>query len=216
MIKAVIFDMDGLMINSEVITFECYKAVMKKMNLEIPLEFYVTLLGKPVTHAHERFHSVYGEDFPVEDVIKQVHVMMADRFEKEGVPLKNGLIELLSYLKENNIKTIVATSSNRARVDKILAQANIEQYFNDSICGDEVTKGKPNPEIFLRACQKLGVQPHEAVVLEDSEAGIQAAHSGNIQVICVPDMKYPEPEFEAMATRIVKSLHDVIDFVKEA
>ena len=216
MLKAVIFDMDGLMINSEVITYECYQAVLGKMNLTISREFYVTLLGKNIAWATGRFHEEYGEDFPVQEVIKNVHAMMANRFRTEGIPLKPGLIDLLTYLKENNYKTIVATSSNRARVDQILFHAGIEPYFDDSICGDEVTKSKPNPEIFLKACAKLGVEPSEAVVLEDSEAGIQAAADGNIPVICVPDMKYPAPEFEARTTRIVKTLHDVIDYVKEA
>ena len=142
--------------------------------------------------------------------------MLAETFQTKGVPLKPGLIELLTYLKENNYKTIVATSSNRARVDKILAGAQIAQYFDDSICGDEVTKGKPNPEIFLKACEKLGVEPSEALVLEDSEAGIQAAYSGNIKVICVIDMKVPDDNYKEMTARIVETLHDVIDYVKEA
>ena len=216
MIKAVIVDMEGWMFDSEVVTFDCYKKVMGEMGLEIPLEFYVTLLCKPVTHAHQRFHTVYGENFPVEEVIKKVHTMLAETFQTKGVPLKPGLIELLKYLKENNYKTIVATSSNRARVDKILYHAGIEQYFDDSICGDEVTKGKPNPEIFLKACEKLGVEPSEALVLEDSEAGIQAAYSGNIKVICVIDMKVPDDNYKEMTTKIVDTLHDVIDYVKEA
>ena len=95
----------------------------------------------------------------------------------------------VNYLKDNNYKTIVATSSNRDRVDKILAQAKITEFFDDSICGDEVTKGKPNPEVFLKSCQKLGVNVDEAIVLEDSEAGIQASYDANIKVICIPDMK---------------------------
>lgn len=216
MIKAVIFDMDGLMINSEVITFECYQTVMKEINHTISREFYVTLLGKNVAWGKARFKEEYGEDFPFDEVIKNVHALMAHRFKTEGIPLKPGLVELLTYLKENNIKTIVATSSNRARVDQILFHSNLQQYFDDSICGDEVTQSKPNPEIFVKACGKLGVNTDEAVVLEDSEAGIQAAHGGNIKVICVPDMKYPEPQYESMTTKIVESLHDVIDYVKGA
>ena len=150
MIKAVIFDMDGLMINSEIVTYECYQKVMSDINQPIPLEFYKTLLGKNVAWGRARFAEQYGEAFPFDEVIKKVHEMIAERFQTEGVPLKPGLIELATYLKENNYKTIVATSSNRARVDKILAGANIEKYFDDSICGDEVTQSKPNPEIFLK------------------------------------------------------------------
>ncbi len=214
MTKAVIFDMDGLMINSEEVTFECYQEALKSKGLTMSREFYVTLLGSPVKAIYEKLENEYKGAIVAPELIKEVHALMAHRFETEGVPLKKGLIELLTFLKDNNYKTIVATSSNRSRVDTILSQADIEKYFDDSICGDEVTKGKPNPEVFLRSCEKLGVETSEAVVLEDSEAGIQAAHSGNIRVICVPDMKYPVEPYASMTTKIVDSLLDVIDFLK--
>lgn len=214
MIKAVIFDMDGLMIDSERVTFECYQEILKGMNLTMDEEFYKTLLGKPIKGIYQRFYDVYGNDFPIEDVIKDVHALMAQRFETEGVPVKTGLKSLLEYLKANNYKTIVATSSNRDRVDTILAQAQITDYFDDSICGDEVTKGKPNPEVFLKSCQKLGVSVDEAIVLEDSEAGIQASYDAGIKVICIPDMKYPEKQYEEKTFKIFKDLNDVTDYLK--
>lgn len=215
MLKAVIFDMDGLMIDSERVTFECYQEVLKDMDLTMDETFYKTLLGKPVKGIQQRFYDVYGNDFPIEDVMKKVHAKMAERFEKEGVPVKKGLVSLLQYLKENSYQTIVATSSNRNRVDTILEQAGITDFFDDSICGDEVTKGKPNPEIFLKACQKLGVSADEAIVLEDSEAGIQASYDAGIRVICVPDMKYPEKQYEEKAYRILHDLDEVKEFLKE-
>lgn len=209
MVKAVIFDMDGLMIDSERVTFECYKEVLKEMSLTMDEEFYKTLLGKPVKGIRQRFYDVYGNDFPIEDVMKKVHALIAEKFETEGVPVKKGLVSLLQYLKENSYKTIVATSSNRNRVDTILKQAGITDYFDDSICGDEVTKGKPDPEIFLKACQKLNVAADEAIVLEDSEAGIQASYDAHIKVICIPDMKYPEKQYEEKAASVLKDLGEV-------
>ena len=214
MIKAIIFDMDGLMIDSERVTFECYQEILKGMNLTMDEEFYKTLLGKPLKGIYQRFYDVYGNDFPIEDVIKDVHALMAKRFETEGVPIKTGLKSLLEYLKENNYKTIVATSSNRDRVDTILSQAQITDYFDDSICGDEVTKGKPNPVVFLKSCQKLGVNVDEAIVLEDSEAGIQASYDAGIKVICIPDMKYPEKQYEEKTFKILKDLNDVTEYLK--
>lgn len=214
MIKAVIFDMDGLMIDSERVTFECYQEILKGMNLTMSEDFYKTLLGKPIKGIYQRFYDVYGNDFPIENVIKDVHALMAKRFETEGVPIKTGLKSLLEYLKEKNYKTIVATSSNRDRVDTILAQAEITEYFDDSICGDEVTKGKPNPEVFLKSCQKLGVSTDEAIVLEDSEAGIQASYDAGIKVICIPDMKYPEKQYEEKTFKILKDLNEVTDYLK--
>ena len=214
MIKAIIFDMDGLMIDSESVTFECYQERLKDMNLTMDEKFYKTLLGKPIKGIYQRFYDVYGNDFPIENVIQDVHQLMAERFETEGVPVKKGLVELLHYLKDNNYKTIVATSSNRDRVDKILAQAKITEFFDDSICGDEVTKGKPNPEVFLKSCQKLGVNVDEAIVLEDSEAGIQASYDANIKVICIPDMKYPEKQYEEKTFKILKDLTEVTAYLK--
>ena len=214
MIKAIIFDMDGLMIDSERVTFECYQERLKDMNLTMDEEFYKTLLGKPIKGIYQRFYDVYGNDFPIENVIQDVHQLMAERFETEGVPVKKGLVELLHYLKDNNYKTIVATSSNRDRVDKILAQAKITEFFDDSICGDEVTKGKPNPEVFLKSCQKLGVNVDEAIVLEDSEAGIQASYDAGIKVICIPDMKYPEKQYEEKTFKILKDLNGVTEYLK--
>ncbi|WP_418491492.1 HAD family hydrolase, partial [Faecalibacillus faecis] len=188
--------------------------ILKGMNLTMDEEFYKTLLGKPLKGIYQRFYDVYGNDFPIEDVIKDVHALMAKRFETEGVPIKTGLKSLLEYLKENNYKTIVATSSNRDRVDTILSQAQITDYFDDSICGDEVTKGKPNPEVFLKSCQKLGVNVDEAIVLEDSEAGIQASYDAGIKVICIPDMKYPEKQYEEKTFKILKDLNDVTEYLK--
>lgn len=214
MIKAIIFDMDGLMIDSERVTFECYQERLKDMNLTMDEEFYKTLLGKPIKGIYQRFYDVYGNDFPIQNVIQDVHQLMAERFETEGVSVKKGLVELLHYLKDNNYKTIVATSSNRDRVDKILAQAKITEFFDDSICGDEVTKGKPNPEVFLKSCQKLGVNVDEAIVLEDSEAGIQASYDANIKVICIPDMKYPEKQYEEKTFKILKDLTEVTAYLK--
>ena len=214
MIKAIIFDMDGLMIDSERVTFECYQERLKDMNLTMDEEFYKTLLGKPIKGIYQRFYDVYGNDFPVENVIQDVHQLISEGFEKELVPVKKGLVELLHYLKDNNYKTIVATSSNRDRVDKILAQAKITEFFDDSICGDEVTKGKPNPEVFLKSCQKLGVNVDEAIVLEDSEAGIQASYDANIKVICIPDMKYPEKQYEEKTFKILKDLTEVTAYLK--
>lgn len=210
MIKAIIFDMDGLMIDSERVTFECLVKVLKDLNLTMTKEFYITLLGKTVNDCHALFQKEYGEGIDDQAILNKGHTMMAERFDNEGVPLKKGLIDLLKYLKGHNYKTIVATSSQRSRVDKILKQSHMTQYFDDSICGDEVKNGKPDPEVFLSACKKLHIHPDEAIVLEDSEAGIEAAHNADMKVICIPDMKYPDEIHQAYTYKILNSLDEVI------
>ena len=212
--KAVIFDMDGLMIDSEVATYKAYLEVMEPMGYKFSVDQYKTLLGRTHRGIISQFYTMFGDDFPMEQVWDDSHEIL-DRRILENVPIKKGLIELLKFLKENNYKTIVATSSGRDRTNNILKAADIEKYFDDTICGDEVLYGKPNPEIFLTACKKLGVKEEDAVVLEDSESGIQAAYSGHIDVICVPDMKYPGEDYVNKPIRIVDSLLDVITFLKE-
>lgn len=212
--KAVIFDMDGLMIDSERVTYNEYvKKLAQLGHHDFTEELYRNCLGKNKQGICQVFIDHYGQDFPMDEVWDDVHVWI-DESLRQYVPKKKGLIELLEYLKANNYKTIVATSSGRARVDEILKNADLTKYFDDTICGDEVTHGKPHPEIFLTACQKLDVKPEEALVLEDSEAGILAAYDGRIDVICVPDMKYPEPQFVEKVTKIVDSLDEVIDYLK--
>ncbi|WP_235069550.1 HAD family phosphatase [Turicibacter sp. TJ11] len=211
--KAIIFDMDGLLIDSERVTFEEYCLKLKQLNYEFNEDIYRRCLGKNKTGIYQVLLDHFGDSFPIDSVWDDVHVSLDHRLQQE-VPLKKGIIELLTFLKERGYKTIVATSSSRQRADMILKAANLHHYFDDTICGDEVTCGKPNPEIFLTACEKLGVDPCEALVLEDSEAGIMAAHAGNIDVICVPDMKYPEEEFVLKTTKVVDSLLDVIDHLK--
>ena len=211
--KAIIFDMDGLMIDSERVTYEEYCHKLDQLGYKFDETLYRRCLGKNKKGVYQVLIDHYGEDFPIDEVWDDVHVSLDNRL-KLNTPLKKGIVELLTFLKENNYKTIVATSSARARADIILKTATIYQYFDDMICGDEVTCGKPHPEIFLTACEKLGITPQEALVLEDSEAGITAAHAGNIDVICVPDMKYPDEEFANKTVKIVESLLEVIDHLK--
>lgn len=214
MIKGVIFDMDGLMIDSERVTFYWYRQYLKKIGKDMTEEFYKNLLGKTKDSCKDIMLEEYGHNFEYDKCLKWVHDQMAIQFETEGVPVKKGLISLLKYLKDNGYKTMVATSSDRNRVDVILKKAAIDTYFDGAICGDEVEHGKPDPEVFLKACDKINIKPVEGLVIEDSEAGIKAAYDGKIKVICIPDMKYPGKEYEEMTYKILENLEQVIPFVQ--
>lgn len=216
MIKGIIFDMDGLMINSEEVTFEGYVELCARRGCKLSRETYLNCLGKPVAQIWQVFYDAFGNDFPAPEIMKENHIRMAAQFAAQGVPLKPGLIELLQYLKANDYKTCVATSSTRDRVDTILAQAKIAKYFDASICGNEVEKGKPDPEIFIKASRKLELPVEQCLVLEDSEMGIQAAYDGHIPVVCIPDMKYPEQKYEKMTCALFDKLTDVIPYLEKS
>lgn len=214
MIKGIIFDMDGVMIDSEPITYNSYVKVLRTYGLDFNLDMYKCLLGRNAQNAKDHLIKWYGEDFPLQEAWDKIYGGVQDEL-KKAVPLKKGLIELLEYLKANNYKMVVATGSVRSRVEEIVKTANLSSYFCGMVCGDEVQNGKPNPEGFLKACKKLELNPSEALVLEDTDSGILAAYNGNIKVVCIPDMKYPEKENAEKATIVCESLLDVIEYLKK-
>ena len=209
--KVVIFDLDGLMIDSERVTFECFEEVLAKTDRTISRDFYIRLIGRTYDASLKLIEEEYGDSFNIEKTVEDVHSLLAKRFEAEGVPEKQGIRDLLEYLKGSEFKIFVATSSSRDRVDTILEQSGLNMYIDGSVCGDEVKSSKPDPELFLNACRKAGCKPAEAYVLEDSEAGIEAAYAAGIDCIAVPDLKYPADEVAKKARWIVGSLSDALE-----
>jgi len=207
--KAVIFDMDGLMIDSERVTFRCCRKALQPMGLDMSEDFYKQMLGRSQTEVLGLYQRNYGEDFPYESYITETFVYLKDYYNAHGVPVKKGLTDLLTALKAHDIKCAVASSSPRERVSDTLTRAGVIAFFDAMVCGDEVKRSKPDPEIFLTACTKLSVSPQDALVLEDSENGILCAHRAGIPVICVPDMKVPAKEFADLTDGVLDSLRDV-------
>ena len=214
MIKAVIFDLDGLLLDSEIVAFKVYEEVGKRFSFEITLpDFMQNICGQPlrrnVAYVTDRFQLPWTFEEALEEVLR-IEKQILD----EGVDVMPGARELLAYLKENNYKTCVASSSARERSMRLLEHHELVEYFDDFVFGPEVEKGKPNPDIFLKAGEKVGVAPENCLVLEDSQAGIQAAYSANMKVICIPDLKYPTEEYVKMATAVKESLFDVIPYLE--
>lgn len=137
------------------------------------------------------------------------------QIEKNGMPEKPGLRSLLGWLRTNGIKTAIATSSERRFVDFYMAHSDLGHPFDVIVTGDRVTRSKPEPDIFLKAAEELGVLPVDCVVLEDSHNGIRAAHAAGMRPVMVPDLLPPTPEMEGLLYRRVDSLNDVIPLLEE-
>lgn len=215
MIKAVIFDLDGVVIDSEPIAYSILQELAGAYGHSIPLNDYTTkYLGRTVAMGMHTMIDSFGLPISPDDLFKK-YVEKEKLKNEEGVPLKPGARELLVYLKDNGYKTIVASSSTRARAEKILGDNDILKYFDDLVFGYEVPRGKPYPDIFLKACEKLGVEKNETIIIEDSEAGIDAGFSAEIPVICIPDMKIPDKEHMRKTFFVMDSLFDVIEYLKK-
>jgi HAD superfamily hydrolase (TIGR01509 family) len=211
-----LFDMDGLMIDSERLTFEGYQEVLKNLGIDIDIEFYKTMLGFPIPKIERRFKEFYGERFPFREVLPKVHEYINNFFYNSGVPLKKGLIPLLDHLRNSHCLVAVATSSDRCRADNILRMANIDHYFHFMVCGDEVERGKPDPEVFLKCCARAKCKPQDAIVLEDSEQGIVASCRAGITCFAIPDLKVPDREYAQMAYQVMDSLCTALEILRNS
>lgn len=214
-IKLIIFDMDGLMFDTEKIAFTSWKKAASYYNYEFDNEIFMKTLGSNYKRTKEIFLNYFGEQFPFDVIINKGIEIAEDLIKINGVPIKSGLVELLNSLKNLKLKKAVATSTSRNRALALLKKAGVDEYFDYVLCGDEIEKSKPNPEIFLKTADKLECLPENCLVLEDSEVGIKAAYNAGMLPIMIPDMKEPDQELKKLTFKQFNSLHDVKVFLEK-
>lgn len=212
-VELVIFDMDGLIFDTEKLSYLSWVEAAKKFNINFDSKIFYKLLGTNHESCRNTLIAQYGDKIDVDEYMKEKRRINLSLL-KDGAEKKPGLDELLIYLTDKNIKKAVATSSNREVALNLLEKANILQYFNYVLCGDEVKKSKPDPEVFLNVAKKLDVNPRNCLVLEDSEAGTIAASRGRMKAIIIPDLKEPEKEIEALSYKKLSNLKKVINVIE--
>lgn len=215
MIKAVVFDMDGLMFDTERLTIEAWDYAGEKIGIGKMGHMVYKTLGMNVESARKIFRDEYVDEISEEDLRKHAKEFFQDYFEKNGVPMKPGLMELLSYLKENNYKIAVATSSNKEVVLSHFERAKMAEYFDVIVCGDMIENSKPAPDIYLKASELLGISPSECLALEDSPNGIKSAFAANLVPIMIPDLIEPTEELLELLHCKLANLNEVVDFLNE-
>lgn len=213
--KVAIFDMDGLIFNTKRQFFKFESMVHKKYGYPSRIEDFTQTLGLSFDSVKEVHKKIFGEDFSTEQIFKETRELVAKDVEENGLEIMKGIPELLEFFKGNGTICCVASSTVTPIVEKYLNIAGIRDYFKHIIGGDQVKISKPNPEIFLKALGKTPFNKDEAVIFEDSENGIRAAHAAGIPVICIPDLKYPNDSLKDIPIHIVDSALDVIDLYSE-
>ena len=215
MFKAVLFDMDGLMLDTEPITIKSKVEEGKKIGLPITEEMVKHTIGMSQRFVDEYFKSFFGEKYNHSYFKNKRREYLFDFMEQNGLPLKKGLIELLEYLKENNIKVAIVTSSTKEIIEQYKKYGNVFSYFPIIVTGDEVKEGKPSPDVYLHAASKVGVDPKYCLVLEDSKNGVISGSKAGMTVCMIPDLIIPDDEVKSFNPTILNSLLDVIPFIKE-
>lgn len=215
MIKGAAFDMDGLMLDSERLTFESWQKVMDNHGFDYSFEVYKQTVGRRTTETAQFYSEKYGERFDYKPLREEANAHFRQYVEENGMPVKKGLFKLLDFLKANGIKTAVATSTSSQSAYPMLKKAGVYDYFDELVCGDSVTHGKPHPEVFLTAAKRLGLDPCDCIGLEDSINGIKSAYSAGMKAIMVPDLIEPTEEIKPMITVLCKDLGEVADYLAD-
>lgn len=213
--RAVIFDMDGVIFDSERLAKECWMEIADERGYENFSPAFDEIIGVTYQSGKEILCSIYGQDFPFEEIHKEAGVKKLEKCVDGHYPLKYGIKELLSYLKEHDYKVGLASSTDETIVRMHLENAGLLPYFDCLICGNMVKNSKPDPEIFLMACERLGVTPEESYIIEDSYNGIRAAHRAGAFTIMVPDMKVPTDEMKELSNLILNDLVAVRDWINK-
>jgi len=224
--RAVILDMDGLMIDTERIAVECWIESAHRSGWEISRETCLAMVGMDDRASRVRLlqaegghagdgHSGTGGPFPLEEISARARVRYRQRLNDEGIGLKPGIIELLDWLDASGIPKAVATSTIAEMAQEKLVLSGLRNRFHTIVCGDQVAKTKPAPDIYLEAAAQLGQTASACIALEDSDVGLRAAHAAGLACIVVPDLQPLRPQYAGLAHTIVRNLDEAQTVVQQ-
>jgi len=212
-VRAVVFDMDGLLFNTEDIYRDAAMAVAADAGHDLPLEFYLSTIGMPLEATRAAFNEHYGNDFDFE----LFWTAASNRFHELArlqLAMKAGVIELLDVLDRVGVPRAIATSSRHQDVQRNLGRHALSERFRTIVAHGDYSRGKPHPEPFLKAAERLGVAPESCVALEDSYHGVRAASGAGMMTIMVPDLFPATAEMEELCACIVPDLHAVCALIE--
>jgi HAD superfamily hydrolase (TIGR01509 family) len=214
-VQAVVFDMDGLLLDTETV----YQAAMIEAGQAFGIAFtaatYRTMVGKTNPECAVMLREFHGPDFPVEAYFKRVWSDVEVLLEAE-VRLKTGVMEILDYLDALGVPCAIATSNSREAVERYLGRFDLVKRFRAVVANADVTRHKPHPDPYLEAARRLNVHPTLCLALEDSHPGVRAAHAAGMMTIMVPDILDPNEEMHDKCVHVAESLHDVLRLLKAA
>ena len=214
-IRAVVFDMDGLLIDTETLYRDAIQAAADAMGREMPMEFFATLIGVPSARNLEQITNYYGAGFDVDGLLTEASRRFHATVDFENL-LKAGVRELIDYLDTQNIPRAVATSSPHEAVRRHLGETQLLHRFHSIIAQGDYAHGKPAPDPFLSAASALGVEPLDCLALEDSHNGVRAAHAAGMMTVMVPDLLQPTDEMHEKCVVVLESLHHVREMLEGA
>ena len=214
MVSGIIFDMDGVLIDSERQSNEGWLWAAGQLGVDMPMWLIDSFKGAPAELCCKFFDDYYKGviDYWEAKELRTQHVYKIR--ETEGIPVKKGVKDIFEYIRNNGLKCAVATSTRRESAEKTLHEIGVWDYLDAVVYGDEVERGKPEPDIFLRAAKAIGVNPSEAVVVEDSINGIKAGYAAGMRVVHIPDTIAIDDDIRKLTYMVCDDLNGLIDVVE--
>jgi HAD superfamily hydrolase (TIGR01509 family) len=214
--RAVLFDLDGLILDSEAIVWAIMPVVAQKFGVTLERELFLELIGRHGSDVEDRLLAAWGRDFPLAEFKQHSAAAWQDYTKTRPIPVKPGLDALIDCLDRRGIKRAIATSTRHQRTLHKLDSAGLAGRFDLVIGGDMVQQSKPAPDIYLLAADKLGVDARDCVVLEDSEPGARAGLAAGATVLLIPDLKPPSDELAGLVHAVLPSLDHAMGLIEAA
>lgn len=212
-VKAVVFDMDGLLVDSEVVYCEALTSQASDMGYDLPLAVMKRMIGHTWAGSAAVLREHFGAAFDT-DLMREGSVEKFYALAEAEIALKTGVLELLDHLDAAGIPRAIATSSRRVDVDHHLGAHGLQDRFHAIKAHGDYARGKPYPDPYLRAAEALGMEPRDCLALEDSHNGVRAAAAAGMMTIMVPDMLDPTEEMQSLCVRIARDLHEVRELLE--
>lgn len=214
-VKTVVFDMDGVIFDSENLVLGCWEKIGEKYKIPNIRDVFVKCIGTSKVKTEEIVCDYYGPDFDYDKIAKESSLLFHEYVDANGLPMKKGVRELLTYLQDAGFAIGLASSTRLAVVEEELKQAGLHDFFQVIVGGDQLQKSKPNPDIYLMACEKMKVAPEKAYAIEDSHNGIRAAYLAGMMPIMVPDLLEVTEEMKEKSIVILDDLLQVMAYFQQ-
>ena len=213
--QAAIFDMDGLLLDTERVCKRIFEEACASLSIPFLEDVYLDIIGRNSQGIEKVIRAGYGSDLDYPVLHEAWRIRYNAVVKHQAIPVKDGVVELLTWLKNNNIPTAVATSTQQDVAKIKLSLAGLDHYFDNLTTGCEVKNGKPDPEIYLLAADRLNIQPEQCLAFEDSNNGVRAAVSANMQTFQIPDLVQPTAEILTLGHTVTHSLSNVLATLKK-